>query len=67
MSLVFCPQYVYSTVSPTRATAALADLVNVNDTSGGTGGPSQAATTTPSLSSEVLPSPNWTVTVSVIS
>ena len=39
---MFCPQYVYSTLSPTAALVTLGVVKNVNVTSGGNPGPSQA-------------------------
>src|SRR5262245_44164140 len=66
IALVFCPQYVYSTVSPTAAVEVLAVLVNVNVTGCSCAGPSHAAAVIVALASVVPPSASWTVTVSVI-
>ncbi len=49
MSLVFWPQYTYSTVSPTPAMRTLGVLVNVNVTSGDSSGPLHAAAVISSL------------------
>ena len=63
--LVFCPQYVYSTVWPTAACVTLGLTLKVNVTSGGASGPSQAAAVMSSLSSITTPPPTSIVTVLV--
>ena len=63
--LVFCPQYVYSTVSPTAALVTLGVTVNVNVTSGGHAGPSQAGAVMSSLCWITTPPPASIVTVLV--
>ena len=63
--LVFCPQYMYSTVSPTAARDTLGVTLNVNVTSGGGSGPWQAAAVISSLSSITTPPPASIVTVLV--